>query len=43
MVMNDIKGALNLPKKQKNKPREEQPEVESDHQDAKVLNIELQI
>jgi hypothetical protein len=42
VVMNDIKGALNLPKKQKNKPREELPEVESDHQDAKVVNIELQ-
>ena len=42
VVMNDIKGALNLPKKQKNKPREELPKVESDHQDAKVVNIELQ-
>ena len=42
VVMNDIKGALNLPKKQKNKPREELPEVESDHQDTKVVNIELQ-
>lgn len=41
VIMNDIKGALNLPKKQKNKLREELPEVESDHQDAKVVNIEL--
>jgi len=39
VVMNDIKGALNLPKKQKNKPREELPEVESDHQNAEVVNI----